>query len=203
MPETEKLILASGSATRRSMLEAAGLSFTVRPAEIDEGAIRQKLLRAGSGVRPADVAHELARLKAEAVSRQCADGLVIGADQILSLDGEIFEKAEDAGAARTTLMRLRGATHQLHSVVVLAENGKMTWSSAGTAHLEMRMFSAAFLEEYILKAGDSLNQSVGAYQIEGLGAQLFERIEGDHFTILGLPLMPLLAELRRRDVIAS
>ena len=198
-----RLVLASGSRSRRQMLDAAGLTFDVAPADVDERAIRETLQADDSGIEPADVAEVLARAKAETISRQRPDALVIGADQVLALGEEIFEKPPDLAGARGHLQKLRGRTHQLHSVVVLAEGGEVVWANVDTAALTMHAFSPLFLENYLTLASTVICDSVGAYQLEGLGVQLFERIEGDYFTILGLPLLPLLAELRTRKVITS
>ena len=198
-----RLVLASGSGSRRQMLDAAGLTFDISPADVDERAIRETLQADNSGIEPADVAEVLARAKAEAISHQRPDALVIGADQVLALDDEIFEKPTDLAGARRHLQKLRGRTHQLHSAVVLADRGEVVWAHVDTASLTMHAFSADFLENYLTLAGTVICDSVGAYQLEGLGVQLFERIEGDYFTILGLPLLPLLGELRARKVILS
>ena len=197
-----RLVLASGSRSRRQMLEAAGLAVTIAPADLDEGAIRETLSAGDSTVEPADVAEVLARAKAETVSRAHMDAIVIGADQVLALGDDIFEKPAGLDGARRHLMRLRGRTHQLHSAVVLAQAGEIVWAHVDTASLTMRAFSPGFLDDYLSRAGSVVCESVGAYQLEGQGVQLFERIEGDYFTILGLPLLPLLAELRLRRMIA-
>lgn len=203
MLERSQLILASGSRTRYAMLKSAGLAFTVVPADIDEDAVRETLLSDNAAIDPLDVADVLARVKGEAVSAANPESLIVAADQVLALGSEIFTKPKDMEAARESLKLLRGETHQLHSAVVLAENGEVTWAHVETAHLKMREFSTTFLSEYLVKAGDSVCQSVGGYQLEGLGIQLFEKIDGEYFTILGLPLLPLLAELRQRDVLTS
>lgn len=199
----QKLVLASGSRSRRQMLEAAGLSFTVAPADLDERAVRATLSAKDATAEPADVAEVLARAKAQTISSAQPGAIVIGADQILALGAEIFEKPAGLDGARSHLAKLRGRTHQLHSAVVLAEAGKVVWAHVDTASLTMRAFSPAFLDNYLARAGPVICESVGAYQLEGLGVQLFERIEGDYFTILGLPLVPLLAELRLRKVVPS
>jgi len=198
-----QIVLASASRARREMLAAAGVAFTVEAAEIDEPAIRKKLLANAETASPVKIAEVLARAKAEDVSRRHPGSLVIGADQVLALGTELLTKAKDDAAARATLTKLKGRTHELHSAVALAEDGKVTWGHAATARLQMRAFSDAFLDEYLLRAGDRIGQSVGAYELEGPGVQLFERIEGDYFTILGLPLLPLLAELRARGMIMA
>lgn len=196
------LILASGSQARRDMLRAAGLVFEVMPAHVDEEIIRALLLK-DAEVEPDDVAEMLASAKAEAVSRHHPGALVIGADQILSLGSEIINKATDAGEARATLLKLRGNSHELHSAVALAIDGGVVWTDVDTATLVMRKFSHEFLTQYLDRAGEDILHSVGCYHIEGLGLQLFERVSGDHFTILGMPLLPLLGELRKREVIAA
>jgi septum formation protein len=198
-----QIVLASTSRARREMLAAAGVAFTVEPADVDEPAIRQTLAADQRAGGPAHVAEILARAKAEDVSRRHDDSLIIGADQVLALGTELLTKPKDAAAARASLEKLRGKTHELHSAVAFAERGKVTWVHSATARLSMRAFSDAFLDEYLLRAGDRIALSVGAYELEGLGVQLFERIEGDYFTILGLPLLPVLTELRARGVITA
>jgi len=202
MANQREIVLASASRARRELLAAAGLAFTVEPSNVDEAAIKKRIAGAGTP-EPSDVARTLARAKAEDVSARHAGAFVIGADQVLALGDELLTKAKDEAAARATLAKLKGRTHELHSAVVLAENGKVTWEHAATARLTMRAFSEKFLDAYLLRAGDHLFESVGAYQLEGLGVQLFDHIEGDYFTILGLPLLPVLAELRTRGIIAE
>jgi septum formation protein len=197
------IILASGSRTRHHMLQAAGLRFTVVPADLDETALRREMAAEDPPAAPREVALRLAIAKAEQVSAHNADCLVIGSDQVLDLEGEILSKPDGPEGARRSLALLAGRTHELHSAVALARNGKATWDAIDTARLTMRPLSAAFIEDYMRRGGASLCQSVGAYQIEGLGIQLFERVVGDHFTILGLPLMALLGELRSRKVIPT
>ncbi len=201
MKGSDRIVVASASQTRHEMLKRAGLAFTVDPADIDEAAIRETLRTDDVAVSPSDIAEVLARTKGETVSVRQPDAVVIAADQVLALGDEIFAKPAGVDEARETLMRLRGQTHQLHSAVVLAQAGEVTWIQVETAHLTMRKFSAGFISDYLMRAGADVCQSVGAYQLEGLGIQLFEKIEGDYFTILGLPLVPLLAELRQRGVI--
>lgn len=203
MSEKQHLILASGSLTRHDMLKAAGIAFTVIPAAIDEAAVRDALTAENEAIDPADIAEILARAKGEAVSRDNPDSLVISADQTLSLSGQLFSKPADVEEARDTLLRLRGAGHVLHTAVALVESGEVVWSHVESAHMKMRKFSFGFLSEYLIRAGEDVCQSVGAYQLEGLGLQLFEKVEGDYFSILGLPMLPLLAELRSRGVISD
>jgi septum formation protein len=198
-----QIILASTSRARREMLAAAGVPFTVEAAEVDEPAIRAKLLGEKVQPKPPQIAEALARAKAEDVSGRHKGALVIGGDQVLALGSELLTKAKNTAAARATLERLRGRVHELHSAVALAANGKVLWAHTGTARLKMRDFSDAFLDDYITRAGERIQQSVGAYELEGLGVQLFETIEGDYFTILGLPLLPLLAELRAHGMIPA
>lgn len=190
-----QLVLASASAARRALLTAAGLTFEVMPAEVDEADLKMGL----TGSSPAEIATRLAAAKAAWVSVRHPAALVIGADQTLDLDGALFDKPADLAMARTHLARLRGRTHTLHAAIALATAGKVTWSHIAEAFLTMRTFSDSYLTEYLNRAGEAVCSSVGAYQIEGLGMNLFERIEGDHTTILGLPMLPLLGELRRRQ----
>jgi septum formation protein len=195
------LILASASPYRRKMLQAAGLSFRIVPADVDEAALKRGLAAQSPKPTPAAVADVLACAKAESVSVRHSSTTVIGADQILALGSELLDKPGDLAAARVQLERLRGKTHRLISAVALAEAGKVLWTHVDEAVLTMRLFSPEFLDRYLAEAGPGLGQIVGAYEIEGPGVQLFERVEGDHFTIIGLPLVPLLAELRSRGVI--
>lgn len=197
------LVLASGSVTRRRMLEAAGLSFRVVPADVDEDAIRSALTVPDAGGGPERVARVLAQAKAEEVSRRMPDALVIGGDQVLALGRDIFTKPADLAAARRTLRALAGRTHRLLSAVSLAINGAEVWSHLDAASLTVRDISDTYLDDYLARVGDGVCACVGAYELEGLGVQLFECIEGDYFTILGLPLLPLLAELRARGAVAA
>ncbi len=191
------LILASGSAARRQMLEAVGLSFEVETPRVDEEAAKASLR--AEGLKPRDQADALAELKALSVSRKRA-GFVIGADQMLAIGGEVFDKPKDAAEAREHLLRLRGQTHELITAAVVAKEGAIIWRHIDTPKLRMRSFSDAFLEDYLARVGDDVLRSVGAYQLEGLGAQLFERVEGDYFSVLGLPLLPLLSFLREHGI---
>ncbi|MCZ7593945.1 MAG: Maf family protein [Hyphomicrobium sp.] len=156
-----------------------------------------------ASIAPKRIAEVLAAAQGRGRERQAARALVMGADQVLALGDELLSKAPSVEAARATLRRLRGLTHELHSAVAFAENGSVTWVHVATARLTMRDFSDAFLDDYLTRAGDRVGQSVGAYELEGLGVQLFERIEGDYFTILGLPLLAVLGELRTRGIIAT
>jgi len=193
----ERLILASKSAARRALLANAGVPFAVQVADVDEDALKTP------GVDPAGLAVELARAKALAVSRHDADAWVLGADQTLAFDGGLVSKATTLQAARERLAAMRGRSHQLHSGAALARNGQVVWSGVDTVEMRMRDFSDAFLDAYLAAEGEALLSCVGSYRLEGLGSQLFEAVEGDYFTVLGLPLWPVLAELRRAGVIAS
>jgi septum formation protein len=201
--EASRLVLASGSATRRALLEAAGLSFAVISADVDEAAIRDRLLAGSAYVSHESVAQTLADEKAMVVSRRAPDALVVGADQVLSFEGALFEKARSLDEARAVLQKLRGKTHALHSATALAKRGEIQWRNLSSAHLTFRDFSDDALDAYLSRVGTAVLSSVGCYQIEGPAIQLFEKIDGDHSTILGLPLLPLLAELRRREVVVS
>jgi len=199
-PRAPRLVLASQSPFRRRMLEAAGLSIEVLPADVDEPAIKARI---GAAHTARGIAELLAAGKAEAVSKRLPDRLVIGADQVAELEGQMFDKPADVPAAREQLMALRGKVHCLYSAVALAVGGKRVWSTVERARLKMRAFSEAFLDSYLAEAGERLVATVGAYEIEGLGIQLMEEIEGDYFVIVGLPLIALLRELRCRGVIAT
>ena len=198
-----RLILASGSIGRADILKGAGMNFTIQPSSIDEGAIRDVLVTENSAISPADIAEVLARAKAEQVSQEKGEAIVIGADQVLALGDEIFEKPTSMDQARDNLLRFRGRTHHLHAAICIALKGETEWSHVATASLKMRDFSAEFLGQYLAAAGDSVKTSVGAYRLESYGIHLFDKIDGDYFTILGLPLIPLLDELRKRGLIAA
>jgi len=193
------IVLASGSIHRRELLKNAGVDFTVEPSELDERAIEAPLL--DSGVGPEDVAAILAEAKAGDISERHPGEIVIGADQTLSLDDTVFHKPANMEEARRTLLTLSGRTHSLNSAVVLVENGAVTWRHVATAQITMRELDPGFIGRYLAAAGQKALTSVGAYQIEGIGIQLIEKVEGDFFTIVGLPLLPLLKELRARGEI--
>jgi len=194
------LILASGSNSRARVLEAAGLAFIVEPPGLDEAVMRQAVGGKGS-LSPHDVAEVLARAKAEAVSDLAPKAYVIGGDQVLALGDTIFSKPDSMEAARRQLLDLSGKTHKLHTAVAVATNGEAIWAETTIATLSMRKLSPEFIGRYLAAAGEEVLGSVGAYQLESLGVQLFEKVDGDYFSILGLPLIPLLDTLRREGVI--
>jgi septum formation protein len=194
------LILASSSKTRARLLEAAGLAFIVEPPGLDESVMRQAVGGAQS-LAPHDVAEVLARAKAEAVSDLARKAYVIGADQVLAVGDFIMSKPENMETARRQLLDLRGKTHTLHTAVAVATNGETIWAETTMATLTVRKLSPEFIGRYLAAAGEEVLSSVGAYQIESLGIELFDKIDGDYFSILGLPLIPLLDKLRREGVI--
>ncbi|MBG6174430.1 septum formation protein [Labrenzia sp. EL_208] len=195
------LVLASGSKIRAELMENAGLVIEIDPADVDERAVEAPLLEAG--FPPEDLASVLAEAKANDVSVRRQADLVVGADQILAFEGERRTKPDDMEAARRQLLAFSGKTHELHSAVVISQNGEAVWRQVSTARLTTRDLTPEFIGHYLAAAGDDVLSSVGAYQLEGLGVQLFEKIEGDYFTILGLPMLPLLAELRTLKVIET
>jgi septum formation protein len=197
-PQPPALILASGSAARAAVLRAAGVPFEAVPARIDEAAVKAGML--GEGASPRDVADALAELKARRVAARAPGALVLGADQVVSCDGRLFDKPRDAVEARGQLVTLRGRTHELHAAAVVYESGRPVWRHVGRAQLTMRPFSDAFLDGYVAAEGEALCGTVGGYRIEAGGAQLFTRVEGDLFTVMGLPLIELLGFLRSRRV---
>jgi septum formation protein len=195
-----QLILASSSKVRARLLEAAGLAFSIQSPGLDEHAMRQAVGSTGA-LSPQDIAEVLARAKAEAVSELMPGAFVIGADQVLAFGGRILSKPDNMEAARKELLDLSGKSHILHSGVALATNGDTVWAHSESSTLVMRKLSPQFIGRYLAAAGEEVLSSVGAYQIEGLGIQLFEKIDGDYFSILGLPLLPLLDALRREGAI--
>lgn len=197
MPQT--LVLASASSSRRMLMENAGLSFQAKAAQIDERAVEQDIAHGALG--PGELALELALRKALDVSTRNVGCLVVGCDQTMSLGERVYHKPVNRDEARANLATLRGRTHRLNSAVVLVSDGKEIWRNLSVADLTMRDFSDAFLEDYLDRCGDAVMRSVGCYQLEGIGIQLFDDIVGDYFTILGLPLLPLLSELRSLGVL--
>ncbi len=197
---SQRLILASGSAIRAQILTEAGLTYEVISKPVDEAAIKESMLAEGSRLR--DIADALAEAKALRVSRT-EPGFVIGADQIMVMDETLFDKPPTIKAARERLKEMRGKTHKLMGAVVVCENGQAVWRHLSVTKLTVRDFSDSFLDKYIEMEGESLTRSVGAYRFEGPGAHLFSNVEGDFFSILGLPLLPLLDYLRTRGVVPS
>lgn len=198
---TRPLILASASKSRATLMRAAGLSFEQIPAHVDEDAIKASMK--AEGATAADCALALAEFKAGTISMRNPEALVIGADQMLDCDGQWFDKPKDLEGARNHLKTLRGKTHVLPTSVTIALNGAPIWHHTSVPRLSVRAFSDAFLDEYVAAVGDALTSSVGAYHLEGRGAQIFTKVEGDFFTVLGLPLLELLAFLREHRVVTS
>jgi septum formation protein len=193
------LVLASKSASRRALLEAAGVPVETHPADIDERGIEERAALSG----PGEVAALLAREKAKAVAAQLPDRIVVGADQTLALGARRFSKPKDRDAAAGQLRVLRGETHALHSAVAVMHGGNVVFDHVGIARLTMRDFSEDFLQAYLDAAGPKVTTSVGAYQLEGFGIQLFAAVQGEHSTILGLPLISLLDFLRRERLLSA
>jgi septum formation protein len=194
------LVLASKSFARRNMLSAAGIPVEIIPAQIDERAIERTI---GIDRHPDELAMLLSWEKASEVSHRAASRLVIGADQMLALGDRRFTKPANREEARAQLSELRGKTHSLHSAVTLVQDGSVLFKVVDTARLTMRPFSDKFLDFYLDAAGASVTESVGAYQLEKLGIHLFDKVEGDYFTILGMPLLPLLAHFRSEKILSD
>ncbi|TWG50105.1 MULTISPECIES: Maf-like protein [unclassified Aminobacter] len=196
---SDAIVLASGSPFRKKMLADAGLDFIQDRPQIDERAVEKAV--EGSGLTPEDLASILAEAKALDVSQRQPGKIVIGTDQTLSLGDEVLHKPKDMEEARRRLLALSGKTHQLNSAIVLVRDGEVLWRHVGIARLTMRQLDPGFIGRHLSRVGDKALSSVGAYQIEGEGIQLFESIKGDHFTIVGLPLLPLLDQLRHLGAI--
>ena len=191
------LVLASSSPFRRTLMENAGLSFECRAADIDERQIESGL----QNTTPDEVALTLARAKAENVSPYFMDALVLGSDQTMSLGSRVYHKPKNLGEAKDTLLSLSGKTHRLNSAIALVKNGERIWEHVAHADLTVRGLSETFVDRYLAKVGEKVFGSVGAYQLEGEGIQLFSEIQGDYFTIIGLPMLPLLHKLRELGVV--
>jgi septum formation protein len=194
-----RIILASTSPTRMGLLKAAGIPFAAIPPGVDERAVEAPLAAAGAG--GGEIAQALAEAKAAAVSRREPQAHVIGADQTLSCGGRQWHKPGDRAEARDQLLALSGRTHELHTALAGSRGGNIVWRHLDTAHLTMRALSPAFVDDYLEAVGDAALGTVGAYSVEGMGIQLFDKIEGSHFTILGLTMLPLLAWLRAEGAV--
>ena len=199
MSNQPPLILASKSPYRARILSQAGIDFKTRPASIDERAVEAPLLK--SDCDPSDISLVLAQAKAINISEEFKNAIVIGSDQILSFENNILHKPANMEEARRRLLQLSGKTHHLNNGLALAKNGEIIWYYTNTATIKFRHLDPAFIGRHLAKAGNNALTSVGAYQIEGEGIQLFEAIEGDFFSIMGLPLLPLLKTLREMEII--
>ena len=201
-PETAKLVLASSSRTRATVLTNAGLAeVEIDAPQVDEDGVKEALR--ADGANAAQVADTLAELKAMAVSRRHPNAFIIGADQTLDCNGLWFDKPVDIQDARNNLRKLRGQRHTLFAGVCVVKDGRRLWHVVEPAYLTMRDFDDTFLDWYLASVGEDVTRSVGGYQLEGIGAQLFRRIDGDYFTILGLPLLPLLEFLREHGLVPA
>ncbi len=193
------LVLASASPFRRMLLENAGIAFQAKAADIDERAIEGQVERQGSS--PEEVALILAEAKARNVGQAFPDDIIIGSDQTMSLGARVYHKPRDMNEARDHLLSLSGQVHQLNSAIVLTRGNDVLWKHVSSARMSVRVLTPAFIEAHLGRVGNKALASVGAYQLEGEGIQLFDKIDGDYFTILGLPMLPLLAKLRNLRVI--
>lgn len=196
----QRLILASASAVRAKLLREAGVSFEIRPAEVDEARIRTSMLAEGKDA--SEIAQALAQTKALQISTAAPQALVLGCDQILVFENRLIGKSADLAEARALLREMSGKPHRLLTACVLAKAGTPVWRRRERINLRMHAFSDAFLDVYLQAAGEEILSSVGCYQLEGRGVQLFEAVEGDYFSVLGLPLIPLLTALREHGIIA-
>jgi len=198
---TFRIILASQSAIRRTLLENAGITVDVYPARVDEDAVKSALLAEGGSSR--DIADALAELKARKIGERHPGKLVIGCDQVLDLEGQILSKPETQDDARAQLIAMRGKTHKLMSAAVICDGAAPVWRHVGVVQMQMRDVSDAYLDEYIARNWDSIRHSVGAYKLEEEGVRLFQRITGDHFHVLGLPLLEIITFLTARGELKS
>ena len=201
--ENPSFILASSSHSRRQLLKSAGLHFKTHPSDIDEDAIKSLFLKQKDQADMTDLATILASAKASVVSEKFPHKLVLGADQILILENTVLSKPSSFEDAREHLLRLRGKTHSLHSALSIALGNEIIWTYTDSAHLSMREFSPEFLGQYLAATGADVLTTVGGYRLEGEGIQLFRKIVGDYFTILGLPLLPILEFLRERGLLKT
>ncbi|HEY3696063.1 Maf family protein [Phenylobacterium sp.] len=197
---TPQVVLASQSGTRKALLQGAGVAFAAVSSGVDEDAVKRELL--AQAATPREIAGALAERKALRISAGRPE-YVIGADQTLELEGRLYDKVATLDEARERLALLRGRTHRLEAAVVVAKSGAVIWRETATATLTMRVFSDAFLQQYLAREGDDVLSSVGCYRLEGLGAQLFSHIDGDYFAILGLPMLGLLELLRGEGVLTA
>ncbi|HJT43456.1 MAG TPA: Maf family protein [Rhizomicrobium sp.] len=195
------LVLASGSASRKALLKAAGIAFVSDPADLDETALMAALQAKGADA-PA-VASALAQEKALAVSRRHPGGIVLGGDSVIAFENQFLSKCASLEEAQRLLQRLSGQTHVLVSAAALAKDGALLWAHASPCRMTMRDLSPQFLDDYLAAEGPAILSSVGCYHFEGRGAQLFDRVDGDYFSVLGLPLLPVLAQLRKEGLLAS
>jgi len=200
MSDNHTLILASKSPSRKNLMENAGLNFQQHASDVDEDIIKSTFLKQGE---ISDLAMILAQAKALSVSESFPDAYIIGADQTLLFDGKVYDKPVSDDDARDQLLALRGNQHQLETAVVIAKNQEIIWECSDSSYLTMRMFSPEFLGKYLASEGKNVKTSVGGYKLEGLGLQLFEKIDGDFFSILGLPMISLLSFLRKQNLIES
>lgn len=195
------IVLASASATRRTLLEQAGVVVTVDPAAVDEAEVKAAMR--ADGASAGDVAEALGEVKAMRIARRHPGALVVGADQMLDCNGVWFDKPPDRDHARAQLIALRGRSHELVASAVAVRDGRRLWHHTNRVRMTMRPFTDAFLDDYLAAMGDAVTGTVGGYQLEGRGAQLFSRVDGDFFTVLGLPLLPLLDFLRAQRILGS